>query len=55
MVLAFLTRKMDLILFCLESLKRDVFHNMMLVILGEAINNQILKQVMLNTILTFFA
>ena len=36
-VLAFLTRKMDLILFCLESLKRDIFHNIMLVILGEAI------------------
>ena len=52
-VLAFLTRKMDLILFCLESLKRDIFHNIMLVILG--VITDIGTQEVLNTILTFFA
>ena len=54
-VLAFLTRKMDLILFCLESLKRDIFHNMMLAILEEAIRYNIGTKGVLNTILTFFA
>ena len=57
-VLAFLTRKMDLILLCLESLKRDIFPNMMLAIFEDAMSyyhlNIETKQV-LNTTLTFFA